>query len=59
MRALGFDVKKHEVVKLVHDVDPRNHDNVNFGQFLEISTLRQTVAYLAKPWAVVVVAHGS
>jgi len=37
MRALGFDVKKHEVVKLVHDVDPRSHDCVNFNQFLEIS----------------------
>lgn len=41
MRALGFDVKKHEVVKLVHDVDPRSHDSVNFNQFLEISECKK------------------
>ena len=38
MRALGFDVKKPEVVKLVNDVDPQNSGNINYEQFLEIST---------------------
>jgi Ca2+-binding EF-hand superfamily protein len=38
MRALGFDVKKPEVVKLVHDVDPNNVGTVDYAQFLEIST---------------------
>jgi Ca2+-binding EF-hand superfamily protein len=37
MRALGFDVKKPEVVKMVHDVDPTNAGAVDYLQFLEIS----------------------
>jgi centrin-3 len=36
MRALGFDVKKPEVVKLVHDVDPNNAGNVDYEHFMEI-----------------------
>ena len=36
MRALGFDVKKADVIKLVHDVDPNNVGNVDYEQFLEI-----------------------
>ena len=36
MRALGFDVKKADVIKLVHDVDPNNIGNVDYEQFLEI-----------------------
>jgi len=36
MRALGFDVKKADVIKLVHDVDPNNSGNVEYEQFLEI-----------------------
>mmetsp|Transcript_5898 Transcript_5898/g.5284 ORF Transcript_5898/g.5284 Transcript_5898/m.5284 type:complete len:163 (+) Transcript_5898:18-506(+) len=36
MRALGFDIKKPEVVKIVHDVDPSNSGSVNYEQFLEI-----------------------
>jgi len=36
MRALGFDVKKPEVVKMVHDVDPTNSGAVDYLQFLEI-----------------------
>ena len=37
MRALGFDVKKPEVVKMVHDVDPSNTGSIDYIQFLEIS----------------------
>jgi Ca2+-binding EF-hand superfamily protein len=40
MRALGFDVKKPEIVKFVNDVDPNNNGSVNYHQFLEISMLR-------------------
>jgi centrin-3 len=36
MRALGFDVKKPEVIKLVHDVDPSNAGSIDYEQFLEI-----------------------
>ena len=37
MRALGFDVKKPDIVKLVHDIDPNNAGSVDYSQFLEIS----------------------
>ena len=37
MRALGFDVKKPDVIKLVHDVDPNNSGSIDYEQFLEIS----------------------
>ena len=37
MRALGFDVKKNDVLKLVHEADNTNNGNVNFDLFLEIS----------------------
>ena len=37
MRALGFDVKKADIVKMVHDVDPNNSGSVDYPQFLEIS----------------------
>ncbi len=37
MRALGFDVKKPDVIKLVHDVDPNNSGSIDYDQFLEIS----------------------
>mmetsp|Transcript_20205 Transcript_20205/g.19524 ORF Transcript_20205/g.19524 Transcript_20205/m.19524 type:complete len:161 (-) Transcript_20205:1115-1597(-) len=36
MRALGFDVKKPDIIKLVHDVDPSNSGSVEYNQFLEI-----------------------
>lgn len=36
MRALGFDVKKADVIKIVHDVDPNNEGTVVYEQFLEI-----------------------
>ena len=38
MRALGFDVRKQEVLKLVHEVDPHNGGSVSFEQFMEIMT---------------------
>ena len=37
MRALGFDVKKPDIVRMVHDIDPSNTGSVNYHQFLEIS----------------------
>ena len=38
MRALGFPVKKTELVKLVHEVDPQNEGAVSLANFLEIMT---------------------
>jgi len=42
MRALGFEVKKKEVVKLVHDADPSSKTTgdgkVDFNVFLDIMT---------------------
>mmetsp|Transcript_15954 Transcript_15954/g.24041 ORF Transcript_15954/g.24041 Transcript_15954/m.24041 type:complete len:166 (-) Transcript_15954:151-648(-) len=40
MRALGFDVKKPDIVRMVHDVDPNNSGSVDYPQFLEIMTDR-------------------
>jgi len=40
MRALGFDVKKPDIVRMVHDVDPTNNGTVDYEQFLEISMFR-------------------
>ena len=38
MRALGFDVKKPDIIKMVHEVDPSNNGTVDYSQFLELST---------------------
>lgn len=38
MRALGFDVRRGDVVKLVHEIDPHNTGLVSFDQFFEIMT---------------------
>ena len=35
-RALGFEVKKPDIIKMVHDVDPTNTGTVDYDQFLEI-----------------------
>ena len=40
MRALGFDVKKPDVIKMVHEVDPGNSGAVDYDQFLEIMSER-------------------
>ena len=37
MRALGFDVKKPDIVRMVHSIDPNNGGSVDYPQFLEIS----------------------
>lgn len=37
MRALGFDVKKEEVKRIMQEVDIENTGFVNFDQFLSIS----------------------
>ncbi|KAF0776177.1 hypothetical protein AaE_000122 [Aphanomyces astaci] len=39
MRALGFDVKKQEVVKMVEEVDVHRSGRVHLDDFMEISTL--------------------
>lgn len=39
MRALGFPVKKQQVVKLAGEVDPNHGGTVNFDTYLEISEL--------------------
>lgn len=36
LRALGFQVKKPEVVKMVHDTDPTNEGLVDFALFCQI-----------------------
>jgi len=36
MRALGFEVKKPDIIKMVHEVDPTNAGTVDYDQFLEI-----------------------
>ena len=40
MRALGFQVKKQDVVKFVHEIDPQNEGMVNFEQFMDLMTDR-------------------
>jgi centrin-3 len=40
MRALGFDVKKPEIIKMVHEVDPSNAGAVDYEQFLEVMAER-------------------
>jgi len=42
MRALGFQVKKQDVVKYVHEIDPQNEGMVNFEQFMDLMTDRYT-----------------
>ena len=38
MRALGFDVKKEEVKKLIEEYDRTGKGLIEFPDFLEIST---------------------
>ena len=37
MRALGFDVKKPEVLSLMREYDRENTGRIEFGDFYEIS----------------------
>lgn len=37
MRALGFDVKKNDVLKLVHEADNNNNGTISFKLFMDIS----------------------
>ena len=46
MRALGFDAKKPDIIKMVHDVDPNNAGSVEYDQFLEISEFEHDVVCL-------------
>src|SRR5882757_8055736 len=40
MRALGFDLKKAEVLKTLRDHDKTNHGLMDFEDFAKISTLQ-------------------
>mmetsp|Transcript_13605 Transcript_13605/g.16200 ORF Transcript_13605/g.16200 Transcript_13605/m.16200 type:complete len:117 (+) Transcript_13605:210-560(+) len=40
MRALGLQVKKAQVIKFVHEVDPRNEGSINYDQYMDIMTER-------------------
>ena len=40
MRALGFDLKKAEVLKILRDHDKTNHGLMDFEDFAKISALR-------------------
>ena len=36
MRALGFQVKKRDVVKCIHDIEPQNEGHVDFSLYAQI-----------------------
>jgi len=57
MRALGFDVKKPDVIKMVHEVDPSNNGTVDYNQFLELSTFRSPPPFLPSLCRVVRPSH--
>ena len=42
MRALGFQVKKNDVLKYVHTVDPHNEGTVNLDKFMDLSEFSNT-----------------
>lgn len=54
MRALGFDMKKAEVLKILRDHDKTGHGLMDFEDFAKISECRVSVSLLA---AVVVASH--
>ena len=39
MRALGFDVKKAEVVKLMHEYDRQETGQISYQDFVDISMM--------------------
>jgi centrin-3 len=43
MRALGFDLKKPEVLKLLRDHDKRGHQLMEFDDFAKISEFSHTL----------------
>lgn len=45
MRALGFDMKKAEVLKILRDHDDTGHGLMDFDNFAKISTLPSFVRY--------------
>merc|ERR1711990_200188 len=38
MRALGFEVKKEELKKMISDIDNDGNGDIDFGEFLEMMT---------------------
>merc|ERR1712167_262793 len=40
MRALGFEVKKEELKKMISDIDNDGNGSIEFGEFLEMMTAR-------------------
>jgi Ca2+-binding EF-hand superfamily protein len=51
VRALGFDVKKQDVIRMVHDVDPHNAGAVNYDQFIDMSKEYDSLLTLHHPVA--------
>lgn len=45
MRALGFDVKKQEVLRLIDDVDRSGAGTIEFTDFFEISMSPSNITY--------------
>ena len=42
MRALGFDVKKQEIKKIMQDIDKSVNEKINYNEFLSIMTPRMS-----------------
>jgi centrin-1 len=42
MRALGFDVKKQEIKKIMQDLDKSVNEKINYNEFLSIMTPRMS-----------------
>ena len=57
MRALGFDVRKADVLKILADLDKDQTSTVDYSEFLEISALPPCVCVRAS--AAVVVGGGT
>merc|ERR1719265_3132365 len=38
MRALGFEIKKEELKKMISDIDNDGNGSIEFGEFLEMMT---------------------
>ena len=47
MRALGFDVKKADVLKILRDYDRDSTGKIHFDDFKEVSKLLEIITYYA------------
>jgi len=53
MRALGFDVKKAEVLKLMKDYDRNETGQVTYADFVDIMTQKVSTAGAGSRWQAV------